>query len=367
MQPRNLAVLAVLAVTLPLAACASAPAAKVSASAAAVTLAVGEASPTEVAETADARVGDVVETDADGRAELVYADGSLARLGPATSLRLEEVSGAEDQRTVMSLDVGRTWHRVVELVAEDAAYEVRTPVGTAAVTGTEFSVECTDEPVCRIVVFDGSVLFTTEDGEELPLEPFSQLTVPGPDGDDPVVLPYLADAVEGDDWLAENFPSAEAATVPAASASFAGEWTALFEGVGSTDPVRAADIAGSALEREWTIAPPVCDPACVSAVESSSGANLQLIHGASELRISGTGREVCVDSLTGEVRDPDGFDYAFDYTLEGIEVGDDGVVTSVTGVRTETFTLRADADAACLEGGVETPVATDTYNVTLTR
>lgn len=317
-------------------------------------------------DTAAARAGDVVATDADGRAELVYPDGSLTRLGPDTRLVIEEVSTAEEQRTVVTLDVGQTWHRVVELVAEDAAYEVQTPVGTAAVTGTEFSVECTDEPVCRIVVFEGSVLFTLDGGEEYSLEPYQQLTVPAPEDGEPEVLPFIASAVGGDEWFAANFDPAAAADPPAASAALAGEWTVSFLGLSTTDP-RRASMVGTTIEREWSIGEPECDPVCVSTVESSSGSSVGLEYGASAPAIpTRAGTAECVADNTGEVLDPDGFDVLIEYAFSPAELGPRGAVTTLTGTRTDTYTLRADADPTCSSTVTQT-VVVDTWEVTAER
>lgn len=110
-------------------------------------------------------VGDTVRTNASGFAEVQYADGSLTRLGAATVLQVVALDGDVTVPEIeVDLDVGRVWNRVNTVTGERGRFEVGTDVGTAAVRGTAFAIECTDEPVCTFTVTEGRIVVTTLDG-----------------------------------------------------------------------------------------------------------------------------------------------------------------------------------------------------------
>jgi hypothetical protein len=146
--------------------------------------------------------GDHVVTDSAGLAEITYADDSLTRVGPGSDLTITELSSADAQRTTVSLDVGVTFHRVQKLIAEDAQFEVKTPVGVAAVHGTAFAVECVEGPACVITVLEGEVDFTLTDGTEVPLGVNQSVTVPNEDGGEPVVVDVSAKDLSA--WVTAN-------------------------------------------------------------------------------------------------------------------------------------------------------------------
>ncbi|WP_158437789.1 FecR family protein [Naasia lichenicola] len=163
---------------------------------------VSSASSGSITQSTEAVAGDHVITDSAGLAELRYADDSLTRVGPGTDLTVLELSSSDAQRTAVSLEVGQTWHRVQKLVAEDARFEVETPVGVAAVHGTAFAVECTDAPACEITVLDGEVEFTLTDGTSVTIGANQRTTIPNPGGGDPVVEDVSAG--EFSDWASAN-------------------------------------------------------------------------------------------------------------------------------------------------------------------
>lgn len=109
--------------------------------------------------------GTGVRTDADGFAQIVYADGSQARLAEATTYEVVELAGDALAPIVRArLDVGRTWHRVQGVTGRRGGYEVETAVGTAAVRGTVFTIECDERPVCTFAVIEGTIVVTTPEG-----------------------------------------------------------------------------------------------------------------------------------------------------------------------------------------------------------
>lgn len=76
--------------------------------------------------------GDELRTGPNGLAELSYGDGTVARLGPNTTLLLSDA----DSRG-LKLWFGRLWLRVAK---GSGGLHVRTPAAIAAVTGTDFFV-----------------------------------------------------------------------------------------------------------------------------------------------------------------------------------------------------------------------------------
>lgn len=86
--------------------------------------------------------GDSIQTDADGRAEIDYTDGSLTRLGASTVFTLTRLTDERGGRqTQGTLSVGETWNRAAK-VSETGSFEVKAGGTTAAVEGTAFVVKC---------------------------------------------------------------------------------------------------------------------------------------------------------------------------------------------------------------------------------
>ncbi len=83
--------------------------------------------------------GDVVETGADGRVELLIATGTRLRIGPAARAELREAPSAGG-RFRLKLAVGNLWAQVAKLLTGDR-FEVETENGVAGVRGTEFTVD----------------------------------------------------------------------------------------------------------------------------------------------------------------------------------------------------------------------------------
>ncbi len=89
------------------------------------------------------RQGDTIKTDADGRAEIDYTDGSLTRLAGSTVFTIAKLTNERGGRqTTGKLSVGETWNRAAK-VSETGSFEVKAGGTTAAVEGTAFVVKCT--------------------------------------------------------------------------------------------------------------------------------------------------------------------------------------------------------------------------------
>jgi hypothetical protein len=91
------------------------------------------------------RQGDTIKTDANGRAEIDYTDGSLTRLAGSTVFTISKLTNERGGRqTQGTLSVGETWNRAAK-VSETGSFEVKAGGTTAAVEGTAFVVKCTPE------------------------------------------------------------------------------------------------------------------------------------------------------------------------------------------------------------------------------
>ena len=86
--------------------------------------------------------GDTVKTDADGRAEIDYTDGSITRLAGRPIFTISKLTNERGGRqTQGTLSVGETWNRAAK-VSETGSFEVKAGGTTAAVEGTAFVAKC---------------------------------------------------------------------------------------------------------------------------------------------------------------------------------------------------------------------------------
>jgi hypothetical protein len=86
--------------------------------------------------------GDTIKTDASGRAEIDYTDGSLTRLAGSTIFTISRLTNDKGGRqTQGTLSVGETWNRAAK-VSETGSFEVKAGGTTAAVEGTAFVAQC---------------------------------------------------------------------------------------------------------------------------------------------------------------------------------------------------------------------------------
>ena len=364
------AVAAAAALTLVLTGCASGPVASATAVDNAVSIQQPAGEPKPVATTADVHVGETVATDDVGLSEVVFADKSYTRVGPSSTLKIVELSTADKQRSITSLDLGESWHRVKKLTAEDSTYQVKTPVGTASVRGTAFSAVCKSKAECEFVVIEGIVEVTLKDGTKVTVHPFERLAVPGGTAN-----PYPIDAVKANPWVMKNLEldgiqladAAKSAGIGDWEAALAGTWHAKYTVLAETDPRRAANV-GSVLETDWTAEAGDCTTdGCTLSVVSTKG--------AFDIAISPVGmtwqsseQANCVDEVTGELRAEYGFDAKVVTELQPTSVEMlHGIptVTELTGTRTATWTLKSPPDPNCAD--VSAPVSTETISVVVKR
>jgi ferric-dicitrate binding protein FerR (iron transport regulator) len=110
--------------------------------------------PAEAGQTVAA--GAKIATGADGEADLLFEDGSAMHVGANARLQLQTARKKDGWREVMvKLWSGRLFSQVAKKT-EPAHYRVRTPVAVAAVRGTEFVTDASDQG-SQLAVFEGSV------------------------------------------------------------------------------------------------------------------------------------------------------------------------------------------------------------------
>jgi hypothetical protein len=145
------------------------------------------------------RRGDSVRTGPDGRAEIEYFDGSLTRLDFDTTFTLRELASIPDQPDSKIIETeqteGQTFNRVTELVGAESRFETETPTATASVRGTEYVVRLLADGTVEYWCLDGSLVITTEDGDEFVLEAGEGVRVL-PDGTVEGPFPLTAEQLE---------------------------------------------------------------------------------------------------------------------------------------------------------------------------
>ena len=117
------------------------------------------------------RVGDSIQTDTGGEAEIDYTESSFTRLDVSTTFTLKHLTDNQGHRQVEgSLDTGRTWNRTSALTQSES-FSQDGAGATASVVGSAFMAECDTAGHCTFTsVVDGLKLVTV-DGEVKLLTP----------------------------------------------------------------------------------------------------------------------------------------------------------------------------------------------------
>lgn len=113
----------------------------------------GAAAP--LAKGGEIRVGDRIETGADGRAVVVLGDSSVVMLQESTRIEVPRVPENAERTQKVRAQGGKVWF-AVKKVQQGSKFEVETDEAVAAVRGTEFLVE---------VGAEGEVSLTTAEGQ----------------------------------------------------------------------------------------------------------------------------------------------------------------------------------------------------------
>lgn len=118
-----------------------------------------------------------------GRAGLTLNDGSQVNLGSDSSLLVLQ-HDAQAQLTTLDLVSGRMRGQVMKLTKPGGKFDVRTPLGVAGLVGTDFSLQVTPDYV-ELMVFDGSVRFTTLDSKNVLVNTGMKVRIPKQGAFDP--------------------------------------------------------------------------------------------------------------------------------------------------------------------------------------
>ncbi len=154
------------------------------------------------------RVGDKVQTDADGFAQINYTDDSFTRLDVSTTFTIVSLTDDAGNRKIKgSVDTGRTWNRTSALT-ESETFEQEGAGATAAVVGSAFIVSCTAPNNCVFTSVVDGLRITTVDGEVQfldPLEACDSDELSDADADLCTVPEAVAlEVLIADGWIAAN-------------------------------------------------------------------------------------------------------------------------------------------------------------------
>jgi hypothetical protein len=165
--------------------------------------------------------GDSVKTDAKGRAQIKFPDGTLTRMASGTEITLTSSHFAKDGNVhdIAILDkLGRTLSTVQHLVG-GATFQVKGNSTTASVRGTIFEVIVNPDGSVVIKLFkgvldvDGKTHVHLTEGEQVTIDVNGNIGTPGP------ILPDPNDPFTGEIAADEQ---AEAATTPGTEEDFIG-------------------------------------------------------------------------------------------------------------------------------------------------
>lgn len=121
----------------------------------------GEAAFTEITSSADVKVGDQIQTGVDGEAAIAWGDRGITRLDPQTTVTVENApedpTAATHVVLKLHLEGGRVWSRLLKLLDQDSAADVRTETVVATVRGTSFGVEASSATTTDVAVTESVV------------------------------------------------------------------------------------------------------------------------------------------------------------------------------------------------------------------
>lgn len=149
--------------------------------------------------------GDRIRTDEEGAALIVwFTDGTLTEIRPGTDLEITSFEGDVEDRTTpftvtARVNRGRVIFGVARLLDAKSVFSIETPSVTAAVRGTVFALDVTEDEATLVLVTEGEVNAERED-EEVSVEGgFWLLAQP----DVPLPEPVSIESVLDDPFVAE--------------------------------------------------------------------------------------------------------------------------------------------------------------------
>ena len=119
-------------------------------------------------------VGDTVQTDSVGLAEIDYSSDAYTRLDVNTSFTIKKLTDNQGHRQIDGgLTTGQTWNRTTALTQSESFQQEGDGV-TAAVAGTAFVVDCTSPTQCTFTAVIDNVNLTGGSGQTETLNPSTQ-------------------------------------------------------------------------------------------------------------------------------------------------------------------------------------------------
>lgn len=110
-------------------------------------------------------VGDVIRTDASGRARITFfADGTDTELLPNTEYRIETFEGNDDEfRLSVSVLAGQTVQRLSRIIDTNSSYDIHTPAMQLAARGTTFAIRVENNGRSGMIVSEGTVTASADE------------------------------------------------------------------------------------------------------------------------------------------------------------------------------------------------------------
>jgi FecR protein len=119
-------------------------------------------------------VGDTIQTDSVGLAEIDYAANTYTRLDVNTTFTIKKLTDNQGNRQVQGdLTSGQTWNRTVALTQSES-FQQSGGGATAAVAGTAFAVSCASPTQCTFTSVVDNVILTGNNGQTETLNPLAQ-------------------------------------------------------------------------------------------------------------------------------------------------------------------------------------------------
>jgi hypothetical protein len=127
--------------------------------------------------------GDFVRSSKDGRAVLTFFDGSTLSVDPASLVKVLTLNRLANGGIALLVEqtLGRSWAAVSKLKTPDAKFEIKTPTSIAAVRGTSFETNVTQNAdgtfSVTYKVDDGEILVTADAGGSVAVGAGQQVTI----------------------------------------------------------------------------------------------------------------------------------------------------------------------------------------------
>jgi ferric-dicitrate binding protein FerR (iron transport regulator) len=148
-------------------------------------------------------MGDAINTDTRGMAQIRFADETKLAVGPNSRITIDRFVFAGNQTAKqVTLDVTQGAFRFITGLSNKNAYKVETPTATIGVRGTEWEGAMVDG-VLRVTLFGGglTVCTKTEPRRCIPLSQSCDMVEVSPEGD----LKRVSNVYERTDYLNKDF------------------------------------------------------------------------------------------------------------------------------------------------------------------